>query len=71
MRKKASRRECMETPVYVRRFRLEIFKDMDEKQSEAAEEASNNTKGKKQRTLSPDELKAKLKNNEINPDNTV
>lgn len=62
---KTTRTECFNTPVYQRRFKLNVFKKMDEDRQEAMEEQRNNVKGKGR--ISGQDLVAKLKNNEINP----
>lgn len=70
-RMKTTRSENFKTPVYERRFRLNIFRKLDEDQQEKYEEEKNTLsgKGKRQSRISGDDLVTKLKNNEINPNN--
>lgn len=67
-RKKASREECMKLSVYERRFRLNVFREIDEGDGENTSETKTKDTGKGKRTkqLSPEELKQELKNNPNN-----
>lgn len=71
IRMKTSRTECFKTPVYERRFKLSVFKKIDEDNQEKLEEEKNNVSinGNRKGRISGEELKSKLKNNEINPNN--
>lgn len=62
-----SRSEVMNTPTYERRFYLDLLRESIEEQKEAAEGGGvqNTGQGRRSRTISGPELKAKLKNNEI------
>lgn len=69
-RMRCSMTECFKTPVYVRRFRLDVFTRMLENEGEEdnneSESTKSTTKGKRKSTITGEALKAKLKNNEIN-----
>jgi hypothetical protein len=59
--------ECFKTPVYVRRFRIDVFHRLREEAEESSgENESVAVNGKRKSKVSGEELKAKLKNNEIN-----